>query len=97
MDAWAPQTLFLTHFGPASDPAAHLAEMREHLELAARLARSSLAREGGDEVQEQWFVGEWRRRLRDRLPEDEAQAYEVAAPFDLNWRGLARYWRKRGE
>ena len=27
--------------------------------------------------------------------EVEAQAYEVAGRFDLNWRGLARYWRKK--
>jgi hypothetical protein len=29
------------------------------------------------------------------MSESEAQAYEVAGRFDLNWRGLARYWRKR--
>jgi hypothetical protein len=23
------------------------------------------------------------------------KAYEVAGRFDLNWRGLARYWRKK--
>jgi hypothetical protein len=25
----------------------------------------------------------------------DAHAYEVAGRFDLNWRGLARYWRKK--
>ena len=33
--------------------------------------------------------------LRRRMSEEEARAYEVAARFDLNWRGLARYWRKK--
>jgi len=36
------------------------------------------------------------RELRRRMTESEAQAYEIAGRFDLNWRGLARYWRKRG-
>jgi len=29
------------------------------------------------------------------MNEADAHAYEVAGRFDLNWRGLARYWRKR--
>ena len=29
------------------------------------------------------------------MSEADAHAYEVAGRFDLNWRGLARYWRKR--
>jgi hypothetical protein len=30
------------------------------------------------------------------MSEADAAAYEVAGRFDLNWRGLARYWRKKG-
>ena len=44
---------------------------------------------------EAWFADEIRRELRRRMSEADAQAYEVAGRFDLNWRGLARYWRKR--
>jgi hypothetical protein len=33
--------------------------------------------------------------LRRRVSDSVAQAYEVAGRFDLNWRGLARYWRKK--
>jgi hypothetical protein len=25
----------------------------------------------------------------------DTRAYELADRFDLNWRGLARYWRKK--
>jgi hypothetical protein len=25
----------------------------------------------------------------------DTRAYELAGRFDLNWRGLARYWRKK--
>jgi glyoxylase-like metal-dependent hydrolase (beta-lactamase superfamily II) len=93
--AWHPGSLFVTHFGPYSPVAAHLTEMADHLELTSGLARTSLGREGSDEDREAWFTNEIRRELRRRLPESQAQAYEFAGRFDLNWRGLARYWRKK--
>jgi glyoxylase-like metal-dependent hydrolase (beta-lactamase superfamily II) len=92
---WRPTTLFVTHFGPHAPAAAHLTEMAENLDLTAGLARASLAREGTDQDREAWFTEELRRELRKRHGEAEAQAYEVAGRFDLNWRGLARYWRKK--
>ena len=95
ISAWHPETLFITHFGPYAPVAAHLTEMADHLELTSGLARASLARPGSDEEREAWFTDEIRRELRRRVTESEAQAYEVAGRFDLNWRGLARYWRKR--
>jgi len=61
----------------------------------ASLGKASLAREGTDEDREAWFGDEIRRMLRQRMSESDARAYEVAGRFDLNWRGLARYWRKR--
>ena len=61
----------------------------------AALVKASLAREGTDQEKELWFVNEVRRDLRSRMIESDAQAYEVAGRFDLNWRGLARYWRKK--
>jgi glyoxylase-like metal-dependent hydrolase (beta-lactamase superfamily II) len=92
---WRPETLFLTHFGPSDAPAAHLAALEDHLEVAAGLARDSLAREGTDEDREAWFTEAIRRELRRRMGEGDVHAYEVAGRFDLSWRGLARYWRKR--
>jgi glyoxylase-like metal-dependent hydrolase (beta-lactamase superfamily II) len=94
--AWRPETLFLTHFGPASPPAPHLAELSDHLALAAALARTSLMREGSDEERAAWFGEEFRRILLQRGGADEARRYETAARFDLSWLGLARYWRKKG-
>ena len=93
--AWHPETLFLTHFGPSAPVGPHLTEMADNLALTSGLVKASLAREGTDEDREQWFRDEIRRELRRRMPEAEAQAYEVAGRFDLSWRGLARYWRKR--
>jgi glyoxylase-like metal-dependent hydrolase (beta-lactamase superfamily II) len=94
IDAWRPDSLFLTHFGPSSSPRAHLTELRDHLEAAARLVERSLAREESDQAREAWFTDEVRRML-DRMRGSDAQAYEVAARFDLSWRGLARYFRTR--
>jgi glyoxylase-like metal-dependent hydrolase (beta-lactamase superfamily II) len=93
---WRADTLFVTHFGPSSPPGSHLTELAENLEWAGRLAKTSLAREGSDADRERWFADELRAALRQRAGADESQAYEVAGRFDLNWRGLARYWRKRG-
>jgi hypothetical protein len=73
-----------------------MTEMMDHLDLTSGLAKASLERPGSDEDRETWFSDEIRRELRRRMTESEAQAYEIAGRFDLNWRGLARYWRKRG-
>jgi glyoxylase-like metal-dependent hydrolase (beta-lactamase superfamily II) len=94
IDAWRPDTLFLTHFGPSSPPRTHLIDLRDHLEAAARLVEQSLARDETDEAREVWFTDEVRRMLA-RMRGSDVEAYEVAARFDLNWRGLARYFRTR--
>jgi glyoxylase-like metal-dependent hydrolase (beta-lactamase superfamily II) len=95
ISAWHPETLFVTHFGPFAPVAVHLTEMADHLDMTSGLAKASLERPGGDEDREAWFTEELRRELRRRMSESQAQAYEIAGRFDLNWRGLARYWRKK--
>jgi len=93
--AWDPDTLFLTHFGPTAPVTPHLAQLRDHTALASHLAKQSLARDGEDADREKWFAEELRRELMRRMNVADAHAYEVAGRFDLNWRGLARYWRKK--
>src|SRR5262249_5101201 len=93
--AWQPQTLFVTHFGPFEPVDVHLSELADHLDQMSGLVKASLAREGTDADREAWFTDEVRRDLRRRVSVADAQAYEVAGRLDLNWRGLARYWRKR--
>jgi glyoxylase-like metal-dependent hydrolase (beta-lactamase superfamily II) len=95
IEAWRPETLFLTHFGPAAPVGVHLADLRADLDAMAGLVRRSLERPGSDEDREHWFVDEYRLELVRRLGEADARAYETAARLDLSWRGLARYWRKR--
>jgi glyoxylase-like metal-dependent hydrolase (beta-lactamase superfamily II) len=93
---WHPSTLFLTHFGPFSQPSAHLRELVDHLDYVGSLSKTALARQANDDEREEWFVQEIRRELRRLMAEPDVQAYEVAGRFDLSWRGLARYWRKKG-
>jgi len=92
---WRPETLLVTHFGPWSPATAHLTALGDQIDALTRVGRTLLAREGTDEDREAWFVDEVRHDLRRRMPEAEARAYEVAGRFDLNWRGLARYLRRR--
>jgi glyoxylase-like metal-dependent hydrolase (beta-lactamase superfamily II) len=89
------ETIFLTHFGPVSPVGPHVGALRENLATASRLARESLARHGSDEDREAWFVDQCRRALEPTMNENDARLYEAAGRFDLSWRGLARYWRKR--
>lgn len=94
IEAWRPDTLFLTHFGPYSQAERHLSELRDHIALTADLVKTSLGREGEDAAREQWFADQLTRELQRKSNED-GRAYQAAARFDLNWRGLARYWRKK--
>ena len=95
IDRWRPDTLLVTHFGPASPSGSHLSEMQDHLDLVGRLSKESLAVEGDERAKEDWFVDRVRRELRRSLSEADASTYEISGGFDLNLRGLARYWRKR--
>jgi glyoxylase-like metal-dependent hydrolase (beta-lactamase superfamily II) len=92
---WAPETLFLTHFGPSSPCGPHLAELLEQIEESASLVKGLLASDEDDGARQVRFVEEMRRRLRQRLGEADVHACEMTAPFDLCWLGLARYWRKK--
>lgn len=92
---WNPDRLFLTHFGPSGAVGQHLAELQERVTRAGALAQESLAREGSDAEKGAWFADQTRRELRRHLSGSELDAYESACPLELNWRGLARYYRKR--
>ena len=95
--AWHPGSLFLTHFGPVENVAAHIAELREHLDLCVRLAREAIARSTDATERESSFIAELRAAIARRVSPGDLQAYELAGRFDLNWKGLERYLRKKGE
>jgi glyoxylase-like metal-dependent hydrolase (beta-lactamase superfamily II) len=95
IDAWQPVSLFLAHFGAVSPARAHLARYRTTLSSAAEAARQLLEKGGSDEELTNRFADQMRRDVRRALPERDAQAAELAAPFDQLWQGLARYWQKK--
>jgi len=95
IEAWAPGTLFLTHFGPAPSVAPHLRTLMDNLGTAAAVVRALLAEPGSDEDKMRRFADDVTRELRRRMTEAQAGAYVAAAPPDLLWLGLARYWRKK--
>jgi glyoxylase-like metal-dependent hydrolase (beta-lactamase superfamily II) len=95
IERWRPDTLFLTHFGPSAPVGSHLSSLRQHIAFTSDLAKRSLVRDGTDPDREAWFADQLRTELARRMNDADAHAYEVAGRFDLNWRGLARYWRKK--
>jgi glyoxylase-like metal-dependent hydrolase (beta-lactamase superfamily II) len=97
IEAWAPETLFLTHGGPVGHVRPHLRTLLENLDTVARLARRALAVHADEAEARAWFGRELGVELRRYMPEGQAATYETAAPSDLLWAGLSRYWRKRDE
>jgi len=95
IDKWHAGTLFITHFGPSSHGAAHLSEFASRLDEDAQLVKRLLEKEGTEEQREGWFMDEMRRQLRQHMSDADAGSYEIMGRFDLSWRGLARYWRKK--
>jgi glyoxylase-like metal-dependent hydrolase (beta-lactamase superfamily II) len=84
--AWEPQTLALTHFGTADDPAAQLTLVRDSLRWQADLAAA------GDQ---EAFMTALHERIAAEAP-DDVDEVELAAPLDHLFLGLDRWHRKRG-
>ena len=95
IDRWQPVSLFLTHFGPITPARAHLARFRSTVASAAALSEEMIAGGGTDEELTKRFTEWMRQDIRKALPEHDARAAELAAPFDQLWQGLARYWQKK--
>lgn len=93
--AWAPQTLFITHFGPFQPVAEHLDEFEKTLQAMAELARRSLESGNSDDQRFEQFREELERYIRRQVSEDDAAAYGRVEDMAFSWQGLARYWRKR--
>ena len=96
IDRWQAETLFITHFGPHGQPATHLANLVEHLDRVAVLAKTIVERNVTDEERVSLFTEEARRYLQRHMPDSAAALYNQAAPLWQCWLGLARYWKKRG-
>jgi len=96
IEAWHPERLFVTHFGPGDHAQAHLAEHRERLSRWADSVRRGL---DGNETEAraiERFVGEVEEELARHLSPGQAELYRQGGAPEMSWHGLARYWRKRG-
>jgi glyoxylase-like metal-dependent hydrolase (beta-lactamase superfamily II) len=83
-----PQMLFLSHFGPVADPAAHLAGMRERLHEWAERVRTGWSEEA--------FVAAGEEELAAKAGGEALAAFRLQPGFALSYAGLARYFEKAG-
>ena len=95
IEAWSPAAIFMTHFGPVNNPRPHLTTLMQNLDTMAGLVRARLAEPGTDEEQSRRFAEDLQRELRRHMTEAQLASYRAAAPPELVWLGLARYWRKK--
>ncbi len=94
--AWNPETLFLTHFGPAHRPRVHFQTLWQQLDSWSLKVKASLARPDlEDHERSQLFVDDVMQEIARETSSEEAQSYAKAGRFDFSWTGLARYWRKQ--
>lgn len=97
IDAWQPVSLFLAHFGPVTPARAHIARYRPVLTAQAEAVRELMRSGLTEEERIRVFADQLRNEARRHLPEREARATELAAPFEQLWYGLARYWQKKDQ
>jgi glyoxylase-like metal-dependent hydrolase (beta-lactamase superfamily II) len=96
IEAWLPLTIFITHFGPIHDVRPHLHTLLGNLDTTSAIVRRLLAGPGTDDEKGRRFAEELFREMRRQMTDAQLAAYHLAAPLDILWLGLARYWRKKG-
>ena len=81
-----PERLALIHFGVATEPGAHLDELRRRLVEWVRLVQSGVTQE------------QFSESVRDEVTAtaDKVELYERAMPFWQSYAGLERYTRTHG-
>jgi len=89
IEAWSPDTIFLTHFGPIGQVRPHLETLWHNLQEMATWVRRTLEEPGSDEDRSRTFADGLRHDMRRQMNEVQIAAYPVAAPFELLWLGLA--------
>jgi glyoxylase-like metal-dependent hydrolase (beta-lactamase superfamily II) len=95
IESWSPDTLFLTHFGPIRSPGPHLQTLLDNLTTTSEIVRRLLKEPGSDEEKNERFADSLMREMRRQMTEAQLASYRAAAPPELLWLGLARYWRKK--
>jgi glyoxylase-like metal-dependent hydrolase (beta-lactamase superfamily II) len=94
--AWSPETVFITHFGPYVDAAAHFRHFERSLEDVAQMARRAMQLEAPDEAKYAQFKQDVERYVRaGGVTAEDVRPLEHVGPLEFNWRGLVRYWKKK--
>jgi glyoxylase-like metal-dependent hydrolase (beta-lactamase superfamily II) len=93
---WKPETVFITHFGPYAGAAAHLDHIETSLRDVADMARRAIHTDASDEAKYEQFKEDVFAYVRGSVDEQEMRPLEFVGPLEFNWRGLVRYWRKKG-
>ena len=86
--AWQPRRLAITHFGAYEDVEQQLDAVARGLHEHAKLAR---------ELDRDAFIGAVEEEIAGGAEPDARESTIMAAPVDLLYAGLERYWRKRAE
>ena len=93
---WKPETVFITHFGPYAGAAAHLDHIETSLRDVAEMARRAIQTDASDEAKYERFKEDVFAYVRGAVDEQEMRPLEFVGPLEFNWRGLVRYWKKKG-
>ena len=93
---WKPETVFITHFGPYAGAAAHLDHIETSLRDVAEMARRAIQTDAADEAKYERFKEDVFAYVRSAVDEQEMRPLEFVGPLEFNWRGLVRYWKKKG-
>ena len=92
-----PTRLFLTHFGFAEDPVAHIAQFRERLDRWMETTEKILETAKNDREAMDRFMTTMRAEIGEHLPAEEVEQYVATAGLNLSFLGLARHARKRAQ
>lgn len=90
------ETIYRTHFGPATEVAAELDRFEEVLDEAAAMVRQMLREDLDREAMIERYSELMRRRAAaEGIEGTIAKAYELANPRFMSVDGIVRYWRKQ--
>ena len=95
--AWDPETVFITHFGPYANVPDHLDDLERSIAAAAEISWRALHADLPDEAKYEQFKNDVAAYVRaSKIAPSEIAPLEYVGPLEFNWRGLVRYWKKRG-
>lgn len=92
----APQTLYLTHFGPAHDPHRHLEELRTRLYDWGELIEGELRSGTGEPEIAARLEAHANEALATTVEDPELRAsFRLVSGYEMNVAGYVRYFKKR--